>query len=163
MDHLGEVRAHRTVLISTIDVYDSPVGVDEESEPHSSGGCAYGHHRLWLEQFFRKRFTNLLIVRLPGLFGNGLKKNVIYDLLHDNDLHKVNAESTFQFYSLDDLWADIDVARKASVALVNFATEPVSVAEVARQAFGFEFNNPTPPGSPAHYDFRHFLKLHHVV
>ena len=154
MDYLGAVRAHRAVLISTIDVYDSPVGVDENSEPHRGGGCAYGHHRLWLEQFFCEHFDDLLIVRLPGLFGNGLKKNLIYDFLHDNRLHVINAQSVFQFYSLDDLWADIQIAQRAGVRLINFATEPVSVAEVAREAFGFEFTNPEPPDPPARYDFR---------
>lgn len=154
MDHLSTVRSHRAILISTIDVYDTPVGVDEDSEPRGGGGSPYGRHRLRLEEFFGEHFNDLLIVRLPALFGEGLKKNIVYDFLHGNQLSAINPQSIFQFYSLDDLWADIGVAQQAGVRLINFATEPLSVAQVACEAFGFEFTNPAPPGPPARYDFR---------
>lgn len=154
VEHVRAVQARSAVLISTIDVYDRPIDVDEDSEPHVSGGCPYGHHRLWLEQCFREQFSELLIVRLPGLFGDGLKKNLVYDLLHDNRLDLIHPDSVFQFYCLDDLWADIGIARAAGLSLINFATEPLGVREVAGEAFGIRFENPQPPGPPARYDFR---------
>ncbi len=124
------------VLISTVDVYPEPVGVDEYTPIDPTAGHAYGRHRLLIERRLSARFETT-ILRLPGLFGPGLKKNVIYDFLHDNAVNRIPADGEFQFYPLMRLWADIDRARASGLQLVNFATEPVSVHEVAREAFGF--------------------------
>lgn len=79
---IESIRPKRLVLISTIDVYRKPVGVDEGDEPEEEGLRPYGLHRLRLERWARAYRREALIVRLPGLFGPGLKKNFIYDLLH---------------------------------------------------------------------------------
>ncbi len=73
------------VLISTIDVYREPLNVDENSKMETEGLEPYGLNRLRLEDWARENrehFDRLLIIRLPGLFGHGLKKNFIYDLIH---------------------------------------------------------------------------------
>src|SRR5262249_7155676 len=75
------------------------------------------------------------------------------DFLHGNRLDVVDARSVFQFYWLGRLWRDIETALGAGLTLVNFATEPVSVHEVARPAFGVDFRQET-VGVPARYDFR---------
>ena len=149
---LEQTTAERAVLISTVDVYPAPVGVDEDSPIDPEGQHPYGKHRLMLEQVFRSRFPAGVVVRLPGLFGNGLKKNAIFDLLHQNEIHKIHADSMFQFYNLDHLWSDI-VKALAGLRLVNFATEPFTVADMAREAFGLMFDN-RPDGSPARYEVR---------
>lgn len=153
MENLAATEADSVVLISTVDVYPNPRGVDEETAIDPAQQHAYGRHRLLLEQFVERQFAETLVVRLPALFGAGLKKNAIYDLLHDNETHKIHCEGEFQFYNLDHLWTDIERMRKAGLKLVNLATEPVSMAEIARTAFGFEFTNRT-SGEPARYDFR---------
>src|SRR5262245_60806077 len=43
---LERVEAERFVLISTVDVYPQPVGVDESFEPPLEGAQPYGRHRL---------------------------------------------------------------------------------------------------------------------
>ena len=91
------------------------------------------------------------VVRLPGLYGRGLKKNIIYDLLHDNELHKLDARGVFQFYGVRRLWADIEVMLANRLPLVHLPTEPVSVGEIAREAFGMEFNNEL-AAAPVCYD-----------
>ena len=48
---------------------------------------------------------------------------------------------------------DIQIALEHGLELVNFATEPTSVREVAAEAFGFEFTN-QPQQNPAKYDIR---------
>jgi len=151
MDHLREVRARKVVLISTVDVYPSPLDVDEDSaiDPERSGG--YGRHRYYLEQFVRERF-DALVVRLPGLFGQGLKKNVIFDLIHDNRLEAINTEGVFQFYDLANIWKDIQTAMQHGLQVVNLSTEPVGVEELAREAFGREFVQRKP--GAARYDMR---------
>lgn len=152
MKSLGCASADHVVLISTVDVYPVPVDVDEDSLIDEAEGSPYGRHRLLLERFVRDRFSST-IVRLPGLFGAGLKKNVIYDFLNRNNLEAICPESVFQFYPLARLWDDIEIVRGSGLSLVNFATEPVSVRAVAEKAFGFEFENSRAPG-PVRYDMR---------
>lgn len=146
-------RAQAVVLISTVDVYPTPIGVDEATPIDPAAQQAYGKHRLMLEYRAADHFPRVLCVRLPGLFGPGLKKNAVYDLLHDNEVHKVHANGVFQFYNLNRLWADVQTALAAGLSVVNFATEPVSIREVAREAFGLDFMN-DPGTKPARYDVR---------
>jgi hypothetical protein len=135
---LRTVRAREFILISTVDVYGDPVGVDEDSPAVEA--TPYGAHRHELEKFIQRRFE-ALVVRLPALFGPGLKKNIVYDFLHNNQTHKIDSRGVFQFYSLERLWSDLETARRAGLRLVNFATQPASVAEVASAAFGMQFTN----------------------
>jgi nucleoside-diphosphate-sugar epimerase len=147
---LEQMTAERFILISTVDVYGQVNGVDEDCSP--TGATPYGLHRLELEQFVARQF-NALIVRLPALFGPGLKKNTIYDLLNTHAVEKIDSRSVFQFYDVRHLWHDISVVTDAGLSLIHLATEPVSMAEVAREAFGFEWVNHL-PGTPAAYDLR---------
>ena len=117
-----------------------------------SAGLPYGRHRLMLEDTVRERFDTT-VVRLPGLFGPGLKKNIIYDLLHGNQVDRIAPDSQFQFYDLTGLTRDIDRVITNGIELVNLATEPVSVADVARYGFGLSFENPDAPLA-ASYDIR---------
>lgn len=150
MTALEGVRAERFVLISTVDVYGRADGVDEDCPP--TGAMPYGKHRLELEQFAAQRFHSL-IIRLPALFGPGLKKNAIYDLLNNNEIDKIDSRSMFQFYNVRRLWCDIHTAAEAGLSLVHLATPPVSMAEAAWSAFGMEWSNHL-PATPPVYDLR---------
>lgn len=149
---LESVAAERVVLISTADVYPGPQGVDEDTPIDAASAQPYGRHRYELEEFVASRFPTL-VVRLPGLYGEGLKKNVIYDFIHGNQEEKIHADGVFQFYGLERVWADVETAAAAGLSLVNLVTEPVSVAEVARAAFGREFTN-RPTATAPRYDIR---------
>lgn len=138
--NLERVSVHKFVLISTVDVYPSPMDVDETTPIDDTNLHPYGKHRLDLEKFVRDRF-DAVVIRLPALFGQGLKKNIIYDFLHDNQLDRIHSDHIFQFYNLEHLWEDIQTGLQHELRIVNFATEPVSVGEVARAAFGLEFEN----------------------
>jgi hypothetical protein len=82
IDHLSEVQAQRFVLISSIAVLaDFAAGVDERTRDFQQD-LAYGHHRRLLEAFCESHFDNCLVVRLPALFGLGLKKNFLFDLMN---------------------------------------------------------------------------------
>jgi nucleoside-diphosphate-sugar epimerase len=151
-DALAETRAQELVLISTVDVYPEPVDVDEATPLARDAGQPYGRHRLLLEDFLRERFARTTILRLPALFGRGLKKNAVYDLLHGNRVEAIHQDGVFQFYDLEHLWADVARVRRAGLALVNLATEPVSMRRVAREAFGRELDNGLPAPAPR-YDF----------
>jgi nucleoside-diphosphate-sugar epimerase len=146
------VSATRFVLISTVDVYSDPVGVDEHSVIEARSLDPYGAHRYRLERHVRATHPTALIVRLPGLFGPGLKKNVVFDLLHDNNLDQVNTDAQFQYYNLAHLFDDVTVALNAELRLVNLTSPPLRTADLARLAFGCEFENRPGGAAPKSYD-----------
>lgn len=149
---LKQISAEKIVLISTVDVYHNPVGVDEKTEINLLNLHPYGKHRRQLEIFIQDNFASL-IVRLPGLFGEGLKKNVIYDFLHNNLVDKIHCGSIFQFYYLEDLWGDLEIALANNLNVVNFATEPLKVSELTKEVFDMEFTN-KPDINVPRYDMR---------
>ncbi|MEI7742971.1 MAG: NAD-dependent epimerase/dehydratase family protein [Chloroflexota bacterium] len=147
---LGTADIRELIVISTIDVYPRPIDVSEATPIDPATCHPYGRHRLAFERWAQAQFKTT-VVRLPGLFGPGLKKNVVFDLLHGNRLDLVHAEGQFQFYALDRLWRDIQVVRRESIPVANLVTEPVSVRDVARVLTGVEFTS-SPPGQPPRYD-----------
>lgn len=150
---LHTVEAGRVVLISTVDVYPVPVAVDEDTALAADAGQPYGRHRLALERTVRARFPETTVLRLPGLFGPGIKKNVIFDLLHGRPVDALAPESTHQYYDLGRLGRDLETALAAGLPLVNLATEPVTVAAIASAGFGLTLP-PQPARAPVHYDMR---------
>ncbi len=151
--HLRRMHCRTFILISTVDVFRSPTGVDERSAVDESGLHAYGLHRRRLERFVEERFDRRLIVRLPGLVGPGLRKNVIHDLHHAHDLHNIDSRAVFQFYPMVNLWYDIGIALRAGLDLVHLTAAPISVAELALEGFGRPFEQRNGAAIPA-YDFR---------
>jgi len=153
LDPLSSVRAEQVVLISTIDVLPDQPGIDEDLDPHEFANHPYGTHRLRLEDEILRLFDSVLVVRLPGLFGPGLQKNVIYDLLHKNQLEKINPENSFQYYDLDALWPDMERVMTAGIDLVHLFTEPVRTAEIIQRFFpGTEVG--ADAGPPVEYAYR---------
>jgi len=154
MARLKTVQAKQLVLISTVDVIPpSDAPQDESADVTKGENHAYGRHRLALEQFMQAQFPNTLVVRLPGLFGPGLKKNVIYDLVHNNMLAAINPASSFQYYDITRLWADITRALENQLDLVHLFTQPVTTRDILQRYFP---NKPVgqSPAPEAHYDHR---------
>ncbi len=79
---LETVRADRFVLISSIAVLTDFAGGQDEGTQAFQEDLAYGRHRRALEAFVESRFPAHLIIRLPALFGAGLRKNFLFDLLN---------------------------------------------------------------------------------
>lgn len=151
--HLQSLSCKRFILISTVDVFKNPIRVNEDTAVEEFGLNAYGLNRRLLEKFVEMHFPNRLIVRLPGLVGSGLRKNVIFDILNDNNLHAIDSRGVFQFYPMANLWYDIQTALDAGLQLVHLTAEPISVADVSRHGFGKTFDNVL-DNPPAEYDFQ---------
>lgn len=152
IDHLKTVKATKFVLISTVGVYKNPNGADESTPTELEGLLPYGVNRLHLEKFVSDNFDST-VVRLPGLFGKGLKKNVIFDLLHNNLIENIHHAGTYQYYNLANIWRDVNIAVDNNLKLVNFATEPVRTDEVAKHCFGISDFKQEPEGvTPAYWD-----------
>ncbi len=78
--NLQRLAPEKVVLVSSICVYADSRGKTEADEPVMEGLAPYGANRLQLERWVRADWPDALIVRLPALYGRGLKKNFLYDL-----------------------------------------------------------------------------------
>lgn len=81
-DNLSRVTTDRFVLVSTIAVLDDAGAGYTESTARFETDKAYGRHRRELEERMLGHFSRCHVLRLPALFGPGLKKNFIFDLIH---------------------------------------------------------------------------------
>lgn len=80
LDNIRRIAPRQLLLISTVDVYGAPGGVDENTPIETEGLHPYGANRFWLERQ-AARAVLTAVVRLPALFGTGLKKNFLFDAL----------------------------------------------------------------------------------
>lgn len=134
MEVLTQVRSRHFVLISTVDVYACKAGIYDDDQRFETSE-PYGCHRRLLETFVQQTFDHTQIVRLPALFGPGLKKNVVFDLMHQNQLEKINPHSRFQWYDLTRLADDIERMDAAGIRCMTFATEPIDCASLVAEFF----------------------------
>ena len=81
-ENIFRIRPKKLILISTVDVYDTLEDVDESHENDFRKLCVYGKHRLLLEEWVKENVNDYMIVRLPAIYGENLKKNFIYDMCH---------------------------------------------------------------------------------
>ena len=100
IENIKKINPKQIVLISTVDVYPTPIAVDENTEIDSETLQPYGKNRLYLERWVASNFTNYLIVRLPGLFGKNIKKNFIFDLI--SIIPSMLNENLYQNLSIND-------------------------------------------------------------
>ena len=96
---LHDFRPTFYVLLSSVDVY--PVLADPAKnhegimfDPLQSS--IYGFHKRMAEFLVQKHAASWLIVRLAGMVGRGLKKNPVYDVLHERPLY-VHPDTQYQF------------------------------------------------------------------
>lgn len=132
---LMSIRCSKMFLMSTIDIHDPYI--TGQTEMSVSGSFeSYGRHRYDLEESLTRHFRDeLFIVRLPALFGVGLKKNYLFDLMNDNNVCDININTKFQWYYLRWLWEDILSAVEAEHRVVNLYSDPVSTRDIVERFF----------------------------
>lgn len=130
-NHLKSVSSEKTLLVSTVDVFTNPTGVYEHDIPSDSDTIGYGANRLEFERFVVGNFGDSWIVRFPGLVGEGLKKNVVYDLRHGKTVSEVPRNSQFQFYPLNRIANDIQKVLRSDPGLFHLVSEPLSLETIA--------------------------------
>jgi nucleoside-diphosphate-sugar epimerase len=113
---LEKVTTDEFILISTVDALPRRFGYPPETD--------YGANRWAFEDWVKGHFPKVRIIRLPALFGPGLKKNALFDLLNNKPI-EVSPWSTFQWYPLTRLWSDIQRIRSEDAVDVNLVTPPL--------------------------------------
>lgn len=124
IENIKNINPKKVILISTIDVYENPIDVDEHTEINPSKE-AYGKNRLLLEQWIQENYEDYLIVRLPALYGKNIKKNFIYDMIniipsmlkeekyielikYNDDIKKYYTRQNNHFYKCIDIVSDTE-------------------------------------------------------
>lgn len=78
---IWQIESEKLVLISTVDVFREPKGVDENTEIDTDDMRAYGHVRYLMEKWVRQFRPDALIVRLPAIYGDPPGRNFISDMI----------------------------------------------------------------------------------
>lgn len=158
IDRLKTIKARTFTLISTVDVFATPIGAyEDDADLNAPGLHAYGKNRLRLEAWVRETFPKAHIVRLPALFGPNLKKNILFDLLHDNQIENIVPNARFQWYPLTRLGRDLQIVQDEGIELVQLVSEPVVTEDIRARFFPETVIGQNAPNPPA-YD----LKTHHA-
>lgn len=141
---LESLTAERCVLLSTAEVFGNAGPFDEEATPEPATPAAA--RRRGLETLVAARFARSSIVRLPGLFGEGLKANALADLLA-GQARAIDPAARRQWYPVRRLAVDLGRIAGAGLPVAHLAPEPVSFAEVL--ARHFRTLTPGPEGTAA--------------
>ena len=119
---LSAQRIGRLMLIGTIDAVVHP-------------DTPYGQNRLRLETFVKQEFKHHYVLRFGNIVGHGIKKNVLFDLKHDQFLDSINLDSVTQWYPLKRLQTDIEHALLHSSYEQTLVSEPIQIKEIVEQFF----------------------------
>ena len=158
------VKARRFILISTIDAKDYTLGGD------------YGRHRAIFESCIRSLFPHAHIVRLPALFGIGLRKNALYDLLMGNTLAAHVVESSYQWYPVSLLRNDLGLMMMHEIKELDLFPQTIPMTTIMkaffpnaeRRVYVPGFGSPLPaiynlPPSPEFYRTEFYLSRECVL
>lgn len=129
---ISKYKFNKIILFSTIDVYyNSPLMTTESFKPYVKN-IDYSSNRLIFELLiYNLNYQNIQIFRLPSLFGDRIKKNILFDLLNNNQITKINFNSKYQWLNLKNLYSYM-IAYKNTNGIINLFPEPVDSMEIAK-------------------------------
>lgn len=121
-------------LFSTIDVYQDTALFSDELSTLSFNGAGYSGNRYLFEQLVKNslNYNSLKILRLPGLFGPFLKKNILFDIKNKNNIDQININSYYQWYNMDRILDDINTINNLDNQIINIFPEPVSTRQIIK-------------------------------
>jgi hypothetical protein len=124
----------KVVLISTIDVYNTSELKSNENTTPLVQNLNYGNNRYLFEVLVKEylQTEDLKIFRLPALFNKHIKKNILFDLINNNNVDTINSNSSFQWYNLNNLSTDIIKysEKYPNEVVFNLFPEPIDSLEI---------------------------------
>ena len=141
IDNLKNLKTKKFVLISTCEVYGNNKNCIETNTTLSNIKSNYGLNRLKLEKFVEKTFLNHFILRLPIVYGKNFKKNFIYDLIHNNDVQKLNGSDLIQIYEVKNLKNHIRFVIKNNIKILNISSKPMKLGIISKKFFNINLKN----------------------
>lgn len=137
---LAKAQIARLVVVSTVCVYPGDTSPDENTPLSPNDLTPYGQNRLYQEQRLQDLFETT-IVRLPQLYGDKLKKGIIFDLTNDYRIEFIDPDDAFQYYDARRLSADIEQILEHRVDAVNMASPALSNTRIAREVFNVDLSS----------------------
>ncbi len=133
---LIDFNSDRYIYLSSGDVYPTQTDPDESDEDQQIDVrrlSRYGLHKYLAEQLVRGVHPRALIMRMGGFVGPGLRKNAVFDLLHDAEVW-LTPDSQLQFIHTDSaaalVWALCEAGVEGEVVNLGGAGV-VTLADVA--------------------------------
>ena len=139
---LTDFPAALQVHLSSVDVYDnltSSATTAETSLINAAASSTYGLHKILAEQIVQHYAPDWLILRLAGMVGPALRKNPVFDILHDQPL-RLHPDSQYQFLHTADvariLWELVRSATRKEIFNVcgDGLISPRQIAALAGKA-----------------------------
>jgi sugar phosphate isomerase/epimerase/nucleoside-diphosphate-sugar epimerase len=131
---ISKFRYKKIILISTIDVYNFSPLMSDETYGINFDKLSYGTNRYLFELLVEEMVESddLKIFRLPALFNKNIKKNILFDLINNNNVEQINTNSKYQWYNLDSLANDIDYYSNnySDRKIFNLFNEPIETSEI---------------------------------
>lgn len=140
-DNLKLIKAEKFVLISTCEIYGNKKNCIESNNKIQSTNTNYGLNRYLLEKFIEKKFKNHFILRLPIVYGKNFKKNCIYDLINNNEVHKLNGSDLIQIYNVKNLKNHIKYVIKNNIKQLNISSKPIKLGFISKKFFNIKLIN----------------------
>lgn len=106
-------------------IHISSVDADRDGE--------YGKLKLWVEERIKKLFPRWNILRVSGVIGQGLKKNIVFDLMENKPIY-LTRDSVLNFISINEIanLVSILVKRGTENLTTNVASsKSIGVQEIA--------------------------------
>jgi nucleoside-diphosphate-sugar epimerase len=101
IDYLNLLKYNKFILLSSSVVYPNDIQNKLESMVININDLSpYGAHKLLAEYYVRKLASSHIIYRLTGVFGSGLKKNLLYDLKNKSNIFHVTPDSYIDFIEI---------------------------------------------------------------
>ncbi len=144
INNLKQIRTKKFILISTCEVFDNSKVSNENTKIFKKGKDYYSKNRILLENFCKKKFKNIHIIRLPIVYGTNFSKNFIFDLLNNNQINKLNGKDIVQIYNVKNLIKDIKYVIKNNIKYLNISSPPVKMKIIANRFFNIKLPEKDP-------------------
>ena len=148
--NIRKINPAKLVIMSTTGVYKNPSGVNEENsifevgnnKVEKEGIDPYNLNRYYFEEWAKRTYPELLIMRLAKPYGLNDKSNFIKGLADEDVMKHIDPKSKYQFYPLGRIWEDIQTAIAENIRVVNMTSEPVAAEEIYSSLTGKSLDQP---------------------
>jgi nucleoside-diphosphate-sugar epimerase len=122
--------ANEVIHLSTCDIFDYSKGNRNFELDETFSDQPYSNHRRLLEDAVKG--LNYRILRLPTVYGHGMKKNILFDLITRNYdyLDTVNPHNQLQWINVNLVQQMIRFVQTQDIKVLNCATQPITNQEV---------------------------------
>jgi nucleoside-diphosphate-sugar epimerase len=121
----------KVIVMSTCDVFGKIHLQPKFENSNYDPDDFYSENRVNFEIFIRNNFSHL-IARLPIVYGNGMKKNIIFDI-KNNRIDQINTycpKNILQFINVNKIYSFLTESEKSNLQIINIPSEQIQITEI---------------------------------